>query len=98
MRLRIRNTTPTSIAEKNATMIEGWKMSKIGSLERIANIRHGLDTKKLNLLSTIWALGPPMRMRAATYPTKITMPMTQKPSMALNKPGISPSFSLADLP
>ena len=65
-RLRIRKTTPTSTAEKNATTMEEWKISKIFSLDRMANIRHGLDTKKLNLLSTICAVGPPMRMRAAT--------------------------------
>ena len=53
MRLSTKNTTPTSTAEKNATIIEGWKMSKIGSLERMANIRHGLDTKKEKRLSTI---------------------------------------------
>lgn len=47
-------------------MIDEWKISKIGSFDRIANIRHGLDTKKLKRLSTIWALGPPMRIRAAT--------------------------------
>ncbi|MEI2659220.1 MAG: hypothetical protein V9G11_03810 [Bifidobacterium adolescentis] len=46
--------------------MEEWKISKIFSLDRMANIRHGLDTKKLNLLSTICAVGPPMRMRAAT--------------------------------
>ena len=40
------------------------------------------------------ALGPPMRIRAATYPTPITMPMTQKPSIAFNRPGIFPSFSV----
>ena len=54
--------------EKNATMMEEWKISKIGSFDRIANIRHGLDTKKLKRLSTIWAVGPPMRIRAAAYP------------------------------
>ena len=64
--LRIRNTNPTSTAEKNATTMEEWNISKILSLARMANIRHGLDTKKLNLLSTICAVGPPMRMRAAT--------------------------------
>ena len=87
-----RNSAPTSTAEKNATMIDEWKISKIGSFDRIANIRHGLDTKKLKRLSTIWALGPPMRIRAATYPTPITMPMTQKPSIAFNRPGIFPSL------
>ena len=54
------------MADRNATMIDGWKMSKIGSFDRIANIRHGLDTKNEKRLSTICALGPPMRMRAAT--------------------------------
>ncbi len=91
-RLSIRKTTPTSMAEKNATMMEEWKISKIFSFERIANIRHGLETKKLNRLSTIWAVGPPMRIRAAMYPTAMTMPITQKPSIALNRPGIACSF------
>mgnify|MGYP000234767169 CR=1 FL=1 len=44
--LRIRNTNPTSTAEKNATTMEEWNISKILSLDRMANIRHGLDTKK----------------------------------------------------
>ena len=64
-RLRIRKTAPTSMAEKNATMMEEWKISKIFSFDRIANIRHGLDTKKLKRLSTICAVGPPIRNRAA---------------------------------
>ena len=79
------------MAEKNATKIEEWKIAKIFSLDRIANIRQGLEMKKLNLLSTICALDPPICMRAATYPTAITMPITQNPSMALSKPGIPTS-------
>ena len=79
------------MAEKNATKIEEWKIAKIFSLDRLANIRQGLEMKKLNLLSTICAFDPPICMRAATYPTAITMPITQNPSMALSKPGIPTS-------
>ena len=89
-RLMMRNATPTAMAEANATTIDEWKMSKIGSLERIANIRHGLHTKKLKRLSTICALDPPMRSRAATYPVRITMPMTQNPCNAFSSPMTSP--------
>ena len=64
--LSSRNTIPTRIAEKNATTIDEWKIAKIFSFDRIANIRHGLDTKKLNLFSTVCAVGPPIRIRAAT--------------------------------
>ena len=78
------------MAEANATTIDEWKMSKIGSLERMANIRQGLHTKKLKRLSTICALDPPMRSRAAMYPARITMPMTQNPCNAFSSPISSP--------
>ena len=87
-RLHSTNSAPTVSAATNATTIEGCRSVVSRSRERMLKIRHGVATKKLMRLSTICACEPPTRMRAATYPTAITMPITANPCIASNNPAM----------